>query len=559
MKVNIVVPFYKNHSTIENLLRSVDGQDYKNLDVTVVVDGSDSDAESALKGFVDNKVFNVDLKYIVLKENQGASAARNLGAYESKGDVLFFVDGDCNLYPGMVRECVTQLEMNPNISYVYGNYRFDNKYEFISQDFDPYLLETMNYICTMSPIRREDFEAIGGFKVGQEYFQDWSLFYRLSKEGYNGKWIREFIFNTTSPTEENQSGTKGMTLDEKCKVFRDEHGIEDKKLAATTFGAPLQSIQRAKMLNADYVGPAKSGNRAIFPNNYFFKNWKATYLTGCYSNTMEGLANHISATVGRPIIHFIGTDTFQLLNEHSWVGLKAIKAAFKECNAKLLCNSPRLVDEMAEVGFDTELLYTPLQNIDQYEVKKKLPKKFTVGVYFSDTPNMNALDGAGGMSNVPLVHDAAKSMPDINFKFFGGQGQMVKKKDCTLINKQDNVEFCGRIEEGDMVDFINSCSAVVRATIHDGFPQLPIQFLLCGRKALVSCPDDSLKYTEKLSFEDVTDYDSAKDELITKIYAMADSKPISKEEVAGIKGYYKELMSEDKFIGRINEIVEEIK
>ena len=119
-------------------------------------------------------------------------------------------------------------------------------------------------------------------------------------------------------------------------------------------------------------------------------------------------------------------------------------------------------------------------------------KDFTVGIYCSDTPNMNGLEGE--LTHMNIVMDIARSMPDIKFKLFG---TMRKEK------VYDNVEMCGKINPEDMNDFINSCSMNLRFTRHDGFPQLPIQFLLCGRKALVSCPDESMMFAEKIGFEEM--------------------------------------------------------
>ena len=76
--------------------------------------------------------------------------------------------------------------------------------------------------------------------------------------------------------------------------------------------------------------------------------------------------------------------------------------------------------------------------------------------------------------------------------------------------------------------------------------------MLCGRQALVSCPDESMKYADKLSFEDNLDWDKNKDEVITKIYEMRDKK-VSEDAIP----YYKDLMCEDKFRKRIYEIMDE--
>lgn len=564
LKVNIVIPFYKNYNTIEKLLNSIQDQDYKNYDVTIVQDGKDLVANQVFKDY-SGTLFPIkecekeNLKSLIniqlLEDNKGASYARNYGAKLTQGDILFFVDADCELYPGMLREIVTQFEINPDIDFVYGNYRFDRKQEFYSMPFDPYQLETMNYICTMSPIRREAFEKVGGFKEDEKYFQDWSLFYRIVKAGYKGKYINEFIFTTEYPKENSISSSQGLTLSQKAKTFRDTQEIKERQLVVTTFGAPLQSIQRAKMLNADYVGLIPGSKRQIFPSNLQFENWKATFLVGLFNHPITALENHLNACVGRPIIQFIGTDVWQLLNYHSFNDICDIKKVLNKINAKLFVNSKNLRDELNRLNINAEVLYSPIYDFDKYQSTHPLPKIFTVGVYFSDSPNMNAIDGAQGLSNVPLILDTAMSMPDINFKFFGADIKLKNNKYGEIIDKHKNIEFCGRISEKNMVDFINSCSATVRATIHDGLPHLPIQFLLCGRKALVSSPDEELRFVERLSFQEIDDYEAAKSELIEKIYALSSIPDIP--ETDSIKAYYKDLLNQDKFINRIYEVMNE--
>ena len=537
--ISIVIPFYKNYDTIENLLRSINDQDYKDYDIIVVQDGTDNK--------IDGKKLSGKhgIRWVVQSENGGASKARNYGVSLTSGDILFFIDADCQLYPGMLRECATQLELNPDIDFVYGNYRFESKHDFISMGFDPYLLETMNYIPTMSPMRRKAFNAVGGFNDAP-FFQDWSLFYRMTQKGSKGKYIKDFIFTTKIPTEDSISGTQGLTLDEKAKQFRAIHGIKDKELVVTTHAAPLQAIQRAEMLHADYVGVSKDSARANFPTSYQFKNWKATYMVGCFNEPIEALENHLNVIVGKPIYHFIGTDVYQLLNHHPISELKYISRIFKAQKAKIFANSPRLIKELKEAYIKAELLYTPIYNIKQYK-PKKLPKTFTVGVYCSDTTNMNGLDGY--MSHLPMIQEIALAMPDIKFKFFGSK----------MKERTNNIELCGRIPQDKMVEFINSCSMTLRATYHDGFPQLPIQFLLCGRQALVSCPDKELKYMEKLSFEEtaqsdydekhfkIPDYQKAKDEIISKLYNMIDNPVDIKSLSTDAHEYYGDLMSVKKF------------
>lgn len=532
-RISVIIPAHKCLDTIEFALRSLDDQDFKDFDVCVVVDGKDDKLQDLLFQHKEAGTFSFTMNVIVLQKNKGASIARNEGAKATESDILFFMDADCRLYPGMLSEFSNQFDYDPTISFVYGNYRFENRTEFYSQEFDPYLLQTMNYISTMSPVLRTAFDAVGGFK-DLPYFQDWSLFYRLAEKGFKGKFIKEFLFSTKLPNTDSISGNT-ISLKEKAGFFRKEHGIDDKKLAVTTFGAPLQAIQRAKMLNADYVGPSKDSKRAIYPVNYQFDNWLGTYIVGFYNDPISALDNHLLAAHGdKKIIHFIGTDVFQLITTHNSEALKAIRNRLSKEDVSVLVNGPRLRDELAEIGIKAKLVYTPIFNIEKYKNLNKKPEKFTVGIYYSDTNPMHGIDGHGGRSNLPLLLDIAHSMPDIHFKFFGGQA----------IEKNNNIEFCGRIQEENMVEFINSCDMNLRATIHDGFPQLPIQFMLCGKHALVSAPDEELKYAHKLSFEEVVDYEEAKSEIINKIYEISILPELNSEHVFG---YYNALMSEDVF------------
>ncbi len=565
VRFDIVIPVYKGEiDYIERLLQSIEDQDYIRKCVTIVLDGPDPELKDKLIKWVEDKKFYFCLEQ--LDENKGASAARNFGAqisgenlipygldseidHTQDESVLFFIDADCKLAPGMLREISIQLDDNPDVSFVYGNYRFDKQHNFVAQGFDPYLLESFNYINTMSPVRREDFNMVGGFDEDRTYFQDWGLFYKLAKNGCTGKYIKEFIFDTKSADENSISGKPGLSLDEKSKEFREYYGIPERELVVSTFGAPLQAIQRAKMLNADYIGPAKDSNRMIVPSMLNFSNWKATYMVGCYNETLDALANHMHHGVGKMMFHFIGTDVMQMYHMHPMAELDEIQEKLTELGAKLFVNSPRMKEELAKCGLDAELLYTPLYNDRQYHTSP-LPEEFRVAVYYSDTNPMHSLDNPE-RSNVHLIRDVALSMPDVKFVFFGGDRKYIAKdimKYCP-----ENIEFVGKIPSEDMPKFINSCSMNLRSTIHDGFPQLPVQFMMCGRAALVSCPDESMMYADKLSFEFIEDYEKNKEEVMEKIYKIKDE---FKDNVALAKSateYYPELMSVERFNKRIYE------
>lgn len=261
-------------------------------------------------------------------------------------------------------------------------------------------------------------------------------------------------------------------------------------------------------------------------------------MVGVFNHPIKAFENHLMAMTGKKrIFHFVGTDVFQIINDQTPQYISAIKKAFEEQEAHVFATSNRLVSELESVGIKSELLYCPIYNIKAYQAKP-LPKRYTVAVYYKDNHQLHSLEYNGGFSNNYLLLELAQMMKDVDFKFFGGNA----------VEKKGNIEFCGKIPEDKMIDFINSCSMLVRSTIHDGFPQLPIQFMLCGRSVLVSSPDPELKYVDRLSFEDIHDVDAARNELIDKIYAMQGRSLLNTDHIFG---YYNALLDAAHYKERI--------
>lgn len=553
--IDIVIPLYKQLDFLRPALESIEDQDFTDYKVFVVVDGKDT---------LENKAELTRLKrefkfkLTILPTNKGASVARNIGAKQGKNPFLLFLDADCVLFPGMLRECVETLQEAPEeVAFVYGDYRFEYSKDFYSRPFNKQALETMNYICTMSPVKRTVFEEVGGFPEDMKFFQDWALFYLIVKKGYIGQYIPEFIFSTALPTEDNISGSQGLTLAEKSAIFRKKVGLEDRDLVVTTFGAPLQAEHRADFLEADYAGPSSSGQYAVSPVHLGFDNWKATYTVGMYNYPIEALHNHLLSTVGRPIFHLIGTDVYQLLADQSTLGIQEIYRQLKKQDAVLLVNSKKLKKEMDLLRMDSQLVYTPM-DLSLFVNLEKTHKEeeFTVAVYYSDNRNLNFFDVANptddnsGRSNISFVYEVAKSMPTVKFKFFGG----------SHIETVENIEFCGKIPFSEMPKFISGCSMILRSTIHDGLPQLPIQFLVAGKQALVSYTESDLKGAERLSFEHIFDFQASKEETIKKIYEMKTAfKENDGKDNSSLVEYYTTLLDIEEYKKKVyRHIPEEI-
>ena len=113
-KVSVVIPFYNRVEKTLQALESVYSQNYKNIEIVLVDDGSTSDI-SKLERFVKE---HKNVKFVALKTNLGPAAARNLGIKNSNGEYIAFLDSDDEFMPDKIKkQLASMVKHNLDVSY----------------------------------------------------------------------------------------------------------------------------------------------------------------------------------------------------------------------------------------------------------------------------------------------------------------------------------------------------------------------------------------------------------------------------------------------------------
>ncbi len=87
--ISVVIPNHNMAAVIGRCLEAAFAAEYENFEVIVVDDCSDDNSIEVIEGF--------PCRLIRLEERSGASKARNTGALNSRGEIIFFTDADCLL------------------------------------------------------------------------------------------------------------------------------------------------------------------------------------------------------------------------------------------------------------------------------------------------------------------------------------------------------------------------------------------------------------------------------------------------------------------------------
>ena len=104
--ISVIVPVYNVAAYLPQCLKSILNQDYEDLQVLLIDDGSTDDSGAICDQFSaqDSRI------QVIHQKNGGAAAAKNAGLRAATGKYLSFVDSDDYLEPGVYGFLVKTLE-----------------------------------------------------------------------------------------------------------------------------------------------------------------------------------------------------------------------------------------------------------------------------------------------------------------------------------------------------------------------------------------------------------------------------------------------------------------
>jgi len=501
-KFSIIIPVYKSEKYLKDTLDAIDDQDYKEHEKIIVVN---KENKEVIKIAEKRKCV-----LVTIDEDIGAPFARNRGAEVATGDYLMFIDPDVYLNPGILKVYEEEFRKHPEVGFVYTSYEIvtppGSQPQIIpAKKFDRYFLTCNNFISGANPLKRELFQ---GQDESLKSLQDWDMWLSVTADGTKGYFIEDYIGFTTEPPRAGSISMDSYAhwIERRTKV-REKHGIKDRDIAVISMGAPVHGLATAKILGADFY------DQPVHKEN----NYKLVYLIGFYptgaESHMQALMNNINKDCKR-LVHWIGTDVYQMWHQTSYAGVSDLKKMFKKFKVKQWTEYITTHAEMKALGIKTDIVPLPCEKIFE---PTPLPKEFSVGVYINPTQNMYYENE---------MYDIARAMPDIKFKFFGNKDKVGKV--------EENCEWVGWV---DMDDFINDTSCLLRLTVHDGLPIGPIQFFMKGRDVVTNV---NLDYAYIIN---------EKGGSKTKSQILKSIREIKKKEKVNVKAskFYTKLMDHKKF------------
>ncbi len=184
--ISVIIPCYNGAATLKKCLAAVLASKYSNFEVIVVDDCSEDDSVSIIKQF--------PCRLITLENHSGAAQARNIGAEQSRGDILFFTDADCVLEKDTLAIAAISIAHSGVDTIVGGTYSkkpYDRGFFNSFQSLFIHYSETKNcahpdYLATHGLVMSQAlFKKSGGFPADfMPILEDVEFSHRMKKKGY---------------------------------------------------------------------------------------------------------------------------------------------------------------------------------------------------------------------------------------------------------------------------------------------------------------------------------------------------------------------------------------
>ncbi|MFC1782231.1 glycosyltransferase [Planctomycetota bacterium] len=226
--VSVICPIYNGQHYVRILIESLLGQDYpQDLYEIIIVDNNSQDRTRQI-------VSEYPVTLLEERQSQSSYAARNKGIAQARGEILAFIDADCEAVAAWLKEGVKALLSS-------SAYLLGGKMEFVysAQPTAAEMFDSIAHMDFETTIREDGTMATANLFVRAELFEKLGLFPQAVQSGGDIQWT-------------GLASRKGYKLvyAEKAAVRHPTRQIKEllKKRYRTGTGVPYRQLGRGQSL-----------------------------------------------------------------------------------------------------------------------------------------------------------------------------------------------------------------------------------------------------------------------------------------------------------------------
>lgn len=269
--ISVVVPCYNHQKYIAECINSIIDQDYENIELIIVDDGSKDESVVRIMELND-KCQKRFIKFIFIsRENRGLCRTLNEALEMCSGEFISIIASDDAMLPGKISKQVNYLKYNESSIGVFGGFILKNeesetrivkaKRKF---GFKEIMLQKHYLPAPTQMLRLSKVNEVGGFD-SKLIIEDWSMWLSLTKNGGTLDYLSD-VFSIYRRHDDNLSN-KIPLMEKGIDQILDLHkDFKEFKLAkAMSFIALANLVMKQNKLHAmNYLKKSISESKKIY-------------------------------------------------------------------------------------------------------------------------------------------------------------------------------------------------------------------------------------------------------------------------------------------------------
>lgn len=253
---SLLVSAYRTEAFVADTIGSVLAQTMPDWELIVVDNGNSDEMAGIVRGFQGD-----DRVVLIRQENRGISGGRNAAAAAARGRYFVCLDSDDRLLPTYLEEMAAALDADPTLGAVscdaqvhlesVGTLATRNLLSYAGKvtpdlsDRDRHLelLLRENFLYAGGTIRREAFEAVGGFSDRVPGVEDWDMWLRLVAAGWGIAVIEKPLAIYRIRDDSTSRGSDRVERFESSVIRTLELAIEEMNLTPDERGAAEHGLR----------------------------------------------------------------------------------------------------------------------------------------------------------------------------------------------------------------------------------------------------------------------------------------------------------------------------
>jgi hypothetical protein len=197
-RISVLIPLYNHAEEVRSALASVAASEHQALEVVVLDDASTDRSQEAVRDFF---ALHPHLPGLLVEHvvNRGLGRTRNDLVAAARGELVFMLDADNEIYPTALDRLADALDVDPEAFFAYPmlEEHIDGEPDTLRSFFpwEPGRLTKSNYIDAMSLLRRRELRDLGGYTEDPRLlgWEDYDLWCRTAQRGLRGVLVPEIL------------------------------------------------------------------------------------------------------------------------------------------------------------------------------------------------------------------------------------------------------------------------------------------------------------------------------------------------------------------------------